>query len=266
MNKKILLLAVLGCAGVQSSYSNVPMRVGLVDSTPWFYSSISTEVSVSDALIKSVAAVALTYTAYKTGSYLYNRESNGIKVSRLNKLWNSLTYDMHFSNLQDVQKFLRQTAPFVRPVLDSYAEMEARYNSWAKPWNWTSEMRVAYQKAKLLSVLFRYYDIIADWSQLSSSEQALVKCMKKRNKGSSRFPLLDTVAQLRFDLETLESSLYKCGFESILSAVLDTCLDFVLSCDEYTEELRLQAVEELHARTARAAERAAWAAESTRWR
>lgn len=266
MNKKILLLVMLGCVNVQTSYSDVPMRVGLIDSTPWFCSSISTDVTVSDALIKSIAAVALTYTAYKTGSYLYSREPNGVKVDRLNKLWSSLTYDMHFSSLQDVQKFLKQTAPFVRPVLDSYAEMEARYNSWAKPWNWTSEMRVAYQKAKLLSVLFRYHDIIVDWGQLSSDEQALVKSMKKRNKGNSRFPLLDTVAQLRFDLDTLESSLYTCGFESILFVVLDTCLDFVLSCDEYTEELRLKAIEELQARTARAAERAAWAAESARWR
>jgi len=223
------------------------------------------DVNVSDVFLKSIAAVVIAMTVYKTTTYLSGREPNSVKINRVNKLWTQVSSNLKVSNVQELQMFLLPCKNLVNPILDSSKEMNARYASWVKPWNWTAEMKIACEKINHLATVFRYYNVICAWNSFGDDKE-LVKLVKKIQRGESRYPLCVMVNQLKIDIQLLHSSKYHCGFELVVLDILEETLDTVLSSEDYTEELRLKTIEEYQRRAAQAAERTAWAIESSRYR
>lgn len=258
MLKKVLL-ATMFVSCFNNEMLSVPVRIEFFQSLPGVSFLFRKDVEVSEKVIKSAAAVALVAALYKTGSYWMSRESNTVKIEKVNCLLNQVHPYFKFHTLQDVQEFLIQFKELTQPVACSNKEISNRYNTWLKPWNWSKDMKQAHGHIQILGILFGYQDIICACDELVD-ENVVVKHIKKRSKGAERFPLCSFVSQVKADLQVLYSSAdscQACGFELLITPVLENILDTVLESDEYVGELRLKEIEEIQRRAAQAAVQAA---------
>lgn len=263
MIKKMMMFLCLGFV-VGQELAARPVVFGLEGHGAYGSVGYYRQIDVSDKVIKSIAAVTMALVAYKTGSYLHSRESNLSKMDRLQNLWQKLSPSMKFNTVYDMQQFLVQFHALRALVLSSYKEMNARYNSWIKPWNWSAAMQTSFQKAELLAILFDFRDIICAWNSLQS-EQEVVQLVKKKLQGSYAYPLIKTASDLEHDIAVLKSLQLSVGFEVVLKDLLEEVLEVILSSDDYLQERRAKNIEDLQRRQAQAAENTAWAIRSSRW-
>jgi hypothetical protein len=106
---------------------------------------------------KTVATVAGVGAAVGTCFYWMQRESNSVKINRVNVLSTRYKTEIvavlgEINALQDIMFFHQRSLEFLaiinkfdQQINDSYQEISKRYDSWCAPWNYTASMQRAYQ-------------------------------------------------------------------------------------------------------------------------
>lgn len=190
--------------------------------------------------LKAVLITAITYGAYKTGQYLVNREPNVQQVKRALSLWAQMNVQLtRIVTLHDVQLFINNFQHLEQYVVKSYTELNNRYGSWVKPWNWTSDMKKAFEKMQLASILFKYQQILTINSGYNEAE--LLKIATGEYSVMTAYPVCAYVQNLQADMEIVQKFVtmpsYK--FASIVQRELNKVLRIIAASDTYITEKRL---------------------------
>lgn len=102
--------------------------------------------------------------------YAYYRENNAVKVEKIERIWRHVIDNVARTRPEDFSKILPAFKNFDVFAYELYDSLESRYTSWATPWNWFPSMRLAYKKATLLQILFKYLDILHYWHAAISGD------------------------------------------------------------------------------------------------
>lgn len=216
--------------------------------------------------------VAATTVIAGTGVYLAMRESNIMKIERaenwLKYYAGGLHYDLaQIVTLKDMQKFVQKPTRFKKEiqvfcdeVARSYVEINARYGSWIKPWNWNAVMKHTYvrikelyQTTKLINMMFKYQPMIISWSD-DLDELVIVKSAQMICQGESSYPLIYCAQMMKEDLKFLHKTQFKISCDIALIDMLETLKEFIVSTQTYVEEKRIQEQVKLQERQAYAQE------------
>jgi hypothetical protein len=226
----------------------------------------------SDDTGKTLALVAGASVVAGTGIYWAVRESNAVKMERAEKWLKYYASGLHYELVQiisfeDMQKFAKKPIRFKKEIqifcdeVDrSYAEMDARYGSWIKPWNWTAEMKYTharitelYQTMHLIKMIFKYQPLMISWND-DLDEATIVKNVQTVCQGTSSYPLCACAQMMKDDLAFLRKTHFKISCDITLIDMLERLLEFILGTQTYIEEKRIQDQAKIQERQARAQE------------
>lgn len=264
---------------------------------------------------KIIMAAAATAVAVGTGLYWKHRESNAVKIQRVDSLCAQYHDQMQvllqqIQTMQDVYDFNAQALGFTlklnsfdQQVHAAYQDINERYNFWLTPWNYTQDMKQAYEKMSALreqwridlkvahskidhmSLLKQAMENIAYFSSCLGTwhgfadEADLLKFARKICLGSSTYPVHATVMTLRQALNLLKCArAYVACDQALIDKMEQICTEMLISqsyldeAKEKQEEERAQQAIALQERLARAEEEKAraeknkaWAAQQQAW-
>lgn len=100
--------------------------------------------------------------ALSVGVYLCGRESNASVVKNVNQLYESVDF-LCQHNLATFDSLIQKDNAFgdCSDVFFTLKQcVENRYGSWIKPWDWSQDMQQAYDKIRLITVLYGYIPLL----------------------------------------------------------------------------------------------------------
>ncbi|MCX5924137.1 MAG: hypothetical protein NTZ68_01810 [Candidatus Dependentiae bacterium] len=224
----------------------------------------------------AVVAIAVTVVAVGTGIYLFNRESNDVKIARVEALSRDRAKEIHallsdIATLQDVQVFMLRVPEFEREinrfdnrVQSSYLEISARYDSYVTPWNNTVSMQRAYQticdlrqqwatdvrlvhnkmhdmaqRMTALQIIAYFTPIMASWN-FSTEEKDITKLARKICQGNSLYPMHDSIQKLQNALTIIYKTRQQVPCDPMLIDKMEQFSAELLSSAAYIDETRVR--------------------------
>jgi hypothetical protein len=241
MLKKIFLCLIVACSSLQGfheeQYSTLPV-------------------------------IATTATVAVIAMYWAIREPNNVKIARVQGLMQAYKTTMHeplskINSVGDIQayvgnllEFKKKNQQFFDLVEFSYQEMQARYDSWLKPWNWSQAMKMAceqiqelYQTVRLVKIMGVYSSCIPMLTE-STDDETVEKMIHMLCLGKSLYPAIYCVSLIKSDLNFLQNHIFQNHIDVILSNLLETLLARILVCPMYINELRRKEEMEIEHRKA----------------
>ena len=228
----------------------------------------------------AIVAIAATAVAVGTGLYWSMRESNDVKIARVDELNMSYAREMRarlseIATLQDVQVFTLRVPEFEREVhrfdsrvQSSYAEISNRYHAWLTPWNNTDSMQRAYQticdlrqqwsidlrlvhdkihdmseRMTALHIITYFTPVMASWNY-STEEKDAVKMARKICQGNSLYPMHDSIQKLHNALAVLYKTRQYVPCDPILIDKMEQLNVELLSSAAYIDETRVRKEEQ----------------------
>lgn len=183
------------------------------------------QVSIGQAsnnnIVPVVAGAAVT-TALVI--YIAMRESNDVKVERFYKLQQAYqsTIERHMLSINtqaDLISFAKQSwkvkeeLHLIHSLVEkSYEELNARYNTWFKPWNWSDTMKISWNQSACLYNKVCFLLDIFKWSRFLEkdvnllTDQELVKIARTVSASNSVYPIVTCV-------EMLEQAVARCKWQ-----------------------------------------------------
>lgn len=207
-------------------------------------------------IVSLVAATAAVVAGI--GVYCAVRESNQAKIVREQVLLQTYKMTMqedlsHLATWQDMQTYIglshvfqKKHQDFFNCVARSYAEIYARYNCWVKPWNWTKEMKKAFEEIESLYNIIKAVEIMAFYA---SSMPIVINSVDSTQfelhihalcLGESKYPASYCVDRIKSDLQFLQTKSFNITFDVLLINFLEKFLVQILACPMYINELRLK--------------------------
>lgn len=180
-----------------------------------------TSVGQANAILctESVSCKQLTLCALISGivGYTLFRETNNTKIKRALTIWHTAYSSLsQVKTLSDMQLFLQKHSFLEHDVAISHGELEARYMSSCKPWNWTDDMRDAYTKIKILDLLFEHKEIIC--AQQSLHEDEICKIARLTYGNKTCYALCECLEKLHQSINMIKNICIQDGY-SFLSEV-----------------------------------------------
>lgn len=228
--------------------------------------------SADENTAQTLALVAGATAVVGTTVYWSMRESNDEKIERVHDWMTYYSGNLHhdlakITNMNDMQEFANQSlkfkkeiAVFCKGVHQSYAEMNARYNSWVKPWNWSSKMKTAYRHIKelhtvvcMIEIMFQFQPFMTLLDQ-EFDEAMMVKKAHSVCHGASSYPMIYCVHAIHNSLYFLQKNYLKVSCDIVLIEFLEKILDLIVNSTQYIEERRIQEEMAIKEREARAHE------------
>lgn len=237
------------------------MLVGVALGSMFSTLSMSEESSVEKKIVLGCAAA----TALVTAVYWCNRDPNSVKVQQAYNLWSGFESLLtQVRNVKDIKNALDDFADRQGVVVHTYQSLNARYMSWLKPWNWTADMKLAYQKMVILKNLFEYKEIFDALSEGLLSEAAALNIARAKNSLSTSYSLVSYVSCLRTDLNHIIETFgaLSCRWGHVVTDALQKSLDILAGSETYVQERRLRDEVMLKERLAKAEETKASAAQT----
>ncbi|MFA5998582.1 MAG: hypothetical protein WC747_01010 [Candidatus Babeliales bacterium] len=223
-----------------------------------------------------IAAMAVTVVAVGTGVYWAKRESNDVKIARVEALSRDRAKEIHtllseIATLQDVQVFMLRVPEFEREVnrfdnrvQSSYLEIRNRYDSYVTPWNNTLSMQHAYQticdlrsqwaadvrlvhdkmydmaeRMTALQVIAYFTPVMASWN-FSTEEKDITKLARKICQGNSLYPMHDSIQKLQNALTVLYKTRQHVSCDPMLIDKMEQLSVELLSSVAYIDETRIR--------------------------
>lgn len=230
-----------------------------------------------DKDVDMLVVAGATAVAVGTAVYVARRETNEAKINRAYKLIDmyGVKVQSQLSQLMssaDVRYFLSQSLRSKKEILSMYEaiaqlyrEIDNRYNCWVTPWNWTRNMKQAFDAIKKLYQEALILKMMIDHAPLlqvdHGDEQALVKAARVFSAGTL-YPVIYTVMQLQADMRTLRSLTFYIPCEYAYVDSLDNVVHALKCSEAYLQDLREQAKHEEQQRLIHAAQQQAQAQQS----
>jgi len=155
-----------------------------------------------------------------TVAYLVGRESNAAKIERAQKQYLSNTLKQVFAMIKTreqlkvavsgIEKFYSKVDFKLLhcEVQKSCDELEARYGSPFKPWNWTEPMRIAHTEIHEHGERLLIFEMMARWQSFIALEKGVAPSLELIHEfvqGQSLYPLFETERQLVRDINIIRS-------------------------------------------------------------
>lgn len=185
---------------------------------------------------KELAAAGLAGGVVSVGAmYLYARESNAVKVEKVERIWRHVVDNVARARPEDFSRIIPAFKKFDIFVYELESSLQARYCSSLKPWNWLSSTKLAYKKAALLQTLFKYLDVLHYWHVAISDDsiERLGKVVCGKNYSAIFF-----VQDLTRDMDKVSKIMKEvyCPFGDILHEHLRAVRDILLESNAYKAE------------------------------
>lgn len=209
-----------------------------------------------DEASNALVVAGTTAIVVGTAVYVARRETNESKINRVHKLIDLYGVKIQgvLSKLMDNQDIsnciplLSRSKKEIISMYDAtaqlYQEMNNRYNSWVTPWNWTDDMKQAFEAIKKLYQEALILKMIIDHSPLLqvdlADEEALVKAARVFCAGASCYPVVTTVARLQDDMQVIRSLKFYIPCEYMYIEDLDNVVTALKSTDAYVQDRREQ--------------------------
>ncbi|MBM18299.1 MAG: hypothetical protein CL947_04500 [Epsilonproteobacteria bacterium] len=203
MKNKILLLLSLAIPSTMSpSFFSSKSKV----ENNTLYHQLK-NISFMQGLKIGTSALGLSLFA----SYLCCRESNAIKIDRVNNLWSkfNMMLEQNGSKKDELQKVYDISTELQKFEDEIQTAYSALYHRWTflKPWNWTNEMRDAYYKSCLLHCLSHYHTIMLLEQANQLDEHHLLLLARHLYGLNSSLPLVVYFDMLKRDVSNISQSL-----------------------------------------------------------
>ena len=184
-----------------------------------------------------VGAGAVVFAAY------YNsREPINSVVQKVDNIWDTLCLPIEqCCSIGDVSNFLVSYQPYEYQVQSLYKIMNNRYNSLLKPWNWSAQMREAFEKIAALHQLFQLKDLIFSTYSLRDEISVIVYFQSKYF--NCQYPLIVAHTYLYNAKKPLTHFLHINGVKVAL-AVVEDMQAIIKDSSAYVKECYLQKIEE----------------------
>lgn len=182
-----------------------------------------------------VAAGLVSGTACTGVMYAYHRENNAVKVEKIERIWRHVIDNVALARPQDFSKLISVFKNFDIFVYELQDSLQGRYDSWLTPWNWSSSMRLAYKKATMLQILFKYLDVLRYW-RTAIPDDSIEQLAKPICKGE--YSAVGFVRQLNSDMNVIQvimKDLY-CPFGNVLHEHLLAVREIVMCSHAYKKE------------------------------
>lgn len=179
------------------------------------------------------------------GTILYwvQREPNSVKINRVNDLWSATQNNLYnIQNDQELENFYTMHKHLDKDIRKLYNEITDRYKNKVTPWNWSNEMKNAYEKISFLHGIFNANHIISMTENPDKNQ--VIKHMNIHYKDSP-YPLLAAVSNLKSTVSRLKESTYQVSANQLLINLITPALDKILSSSEYKKECELQGIDNL---------------------
>gem|GEM_PF-1333075 len=191
-----------------------------------------------------------------TAVYMARRETNESKINRVHKLIDLYGVRIQgqlsqLMNNDDIRYFIAQSSASKKEIISMYnataqlhKEMNNRYNSWVTPWNWTADMKQAFEAIKKLYQEALILKMMIDHAPLLQvdlgNDEALVKAARVFCAGISCYPVVHTIVRLQDDMQTLRSLKFYVPCEYMYIESLDSVVTALKSTDAYVQDRREQ--------------------------
>lgn len=198
-------------------------------------------------------AAGVTTVVVGTGVYVAFRETNSSKIDRAYKIINMYGAKVQRELLKittaaDIYLFANQSyaakkeLTFVYETIDKmHSEISRRYNCWVTPWNWSSNMKQAYEaihqlyeQATILHMMIEHGSLLS----VGAQEAELVKAARVFCGGVSNYPIVFTVNRLKEDMKRMSSMQFYVPCEYIYLEYLDEVCRILMCSDAYVQDCR----------------------------
>lgn len=185
---------------------------------------------------KEIIAAGLIGGAASAGlMYAYYRESNGIKVEKVERIWKHVIDNVARVRPEDFSKLVPAFKNFDVFAYELQDALQGRYTSWLTPWNWFPSTRLAYKKATLLQILFKYLDVLHYWHVAipDDSIERLGRAICGRNYSATFF--VRALSKDMDNVRTMMKDVY-CPFGDILYEHLRAIREIAMQSNAYKAE------------------------------
>lgn len=198
------------------------------------------EQKVGRVAAYTLSGLAVLYV----GTYLYGRESNASVAQSVDELYKSVDVlcqreSVSVDSLVVLSRQIFGDSPhFIFKLKQS---LQNRYGCWVKPWNWSYDMQQAYEKIRLVELLYGYVALLEKSNDLKS--QDVLQFSREQFSSMSKYPSIFCFEAMLNDVAYGYEILIKADIrlapllKDILS-VLEKAGKLLQADKEYLEEVR----------------------------
>ncbi len=163
------LLLSVGLLQVQTEFARTTVRTGIGTQVgPLGISYVHNQEISDKVFFYGLGTCAVVATAVYWG---YFRESNSSIIAKIHRYVHQLDRDMQAvgTDISELAKIASITLWEQEEIFKLRATMDARY-SWIKPWNWSEDMKRAYEQIRVVSVLYGYTPLLKKGQELVADD------------------------------------------------------------------------------------------------
>lgn len=127
------------------------------------------EQKVDRVLTYTLGGLAVLYV----GAYLCGRESNASVTKSVGELYSSVEVLYQIENVSVDSLVVLSSEIFgdySHVIFRLKQTLQNRYGSWVKPWDWSYDMQQAYEKIRLIELLYGYVPLLQKSNTLKSQD------------------------------------------------------------------------------------------------
>lgn len=191
-------------------------------------------------------------TALVISVYLVLRESNASVARKACAWYEQVRIDMQKScNIWPVFTIMADISIDDRENIFQLKQLLAnRYGSWVKPWDWTAQMKKAYDRMIIVAALYGYLPLVQNQSFLTG--QDVLYFARETFVGLTKYPCIMCLYSLEHDILYLKN-ISETVNESTLSAikqvipVLEKAKNLLRAEKELIDEMKIKHTHDLQA-------------------